>query len=383
MNGTAAPLIAHVIHRLDVGGLENGVVNLVNRMPAESYRHAIVCLAGYGEFRRRITRPDVQVVSLDKREGKDLRAYARLFKALRTLRPSIVHTRNIGTLDCQWVAMSAGVRRRVHGEHGWVAGDPRGQDRKNLRFRRACTPAVKCFVPMSRDIATWLERDVGVHRERIHQIYSGVDADRFCPGTAVPADLPWPSTRSDPEDLVVLGTVGRLDPVKNQGLLLAAFHRILESRPDLRRRARLIIAGDGPLRANLVETVRRRGLEDVVWVPGSRDDVPDLMRSMHVFVLPSLNEGISNTILEAMASRLPVVAGRVGGNPELVEEGVTGALFHHDSVDGLVEVLARYIDDPALRAGHGEAGRTRVLRQFSLDAMVRRYSQLYDQLMMD
>jgi glycosyltransferase involved in cell wall biosynthesis len=118
-------------------------------------------------------------------------------------------------------------------------------------------------------------------------------------------------------------------------------------------------------------------------VPGSRDDVPDLMRAMHVFVLPSMNEGISNTILEAMASGLPVVAGRVGGNPELVEEGVTGALFHHDSIDGLVEVLARYVDDPALRAGHGEAGRTRVLRQFSLDAMVRRYSQLYDQLMMD
>jgi sugar transferase (PEP-CTERM/EpsH1 system associated) len=376
----AVPLVAHVIHRLDVGGLENGIVNLVNRMPAARYRHAILCMTGFSDFRRRITRPDVQVVSLDKREGKDPAAYVRLFRLLRTLRPSIVHTRNIGTLDCQWVAAAAGVRRRVHGEHGWVADDPQGRNSKNLRFRRLCAPAVQRYVPMSLDIAAWLERDVGVRPQKIHQIYSGVDTDRFQPGTAGPPGLPW-SAESFDGDRVVLGTVGRLDPVKNQGLLLGAVHRILESRPELRRRIRLIIAGDGPLRASLAATVQRRGLEDVVWLPGARDDVPDLMRSMDLFVLPSLNEGISNTILEAMASALPVVAGRVGGNPELVEEGTTGMLFAGGSEGELVDALSRYLEAPDLRVRHGLAGRRRVLEQFSLDSMVQRYSQLYDQLM--
>ena len=137
-----APLIAHVIYRLDYGGLENGLVNLLNRMPREKYRHAIVCLAGFSAFRDRIARDDVEVVSVDKRPGKDLGAYARVWRQFTRLRPAIVHTRNLGTVDLQWVALAAGVRRRVHGEHGWDASDPRGESVRALRIRRACRPAI-------------------------------------------------------------------------------------------------------------------------------------------------------------------------------------------------------------------------------------------------
>ena len=100
-------LIAHLIYRLDYGGLENGLVNLVNRLPASRFRHAILCLAGYGEFRRRVARDDVEVVSVDKREGKDPRAYLRVLGHLRRLRPDVVHTRNLGTIDLQWLALAA------------------------------------------------------------------------------------------------------------------------------------------------------------------------------------------------------------------------------------------------------------------------------------
>lgn len=366
------PLVAHVIHRLDYGGLENGLVNLVNRLPAERYRHAIVCLSGYNEeFRQRIRRPDVEVISLGKRPGKDIAAYGRMWSLLRKLRPAIVHTRNLGTVDMQWVALAAGIRHRVHGEHGWEASDPKGLNPKGLRIRRACRPVIQRYVPMSQDIARWLKTSIGVDPSRIRQLYSGVDCNRFCPAPGDP--------RSAIRDPLSIGTVGRLDPVKNQSSLLTALCGLGQRDP----RIQLTVVGDGPLRASLEAQADSLGISNHVTFTGARSDTPELMRSFDVFVLPSLNEGISNTILEAMATGLPVVAGRVGGNPELVADGVTGRLYDPVDPQGLERALLPYLTDPALRQAHGKAGRNRVVQNFSLDAMVERYVGLYDELLAD
>jgi sugar transferase (PEP-CTERM/EpsH1 system associated) len=365
MTGERRARVAHVIHRLDYGGLENGLVNLVNRLPTDRYRHAIVCLAGYNPaFRERIRNAEVDVFSLDKRPGKDLGVYLRFWRLLRRLRPDIVHTRNLGTVDLQWVAWAAGVPRRVHGEHGWEAHDPQGLDPRGLRIRRACRPVIHRYVPMSQDIARWLERHVGVERARIRQLYSGVDSDLFHP----------PSTIGHP---LSLGTVGRLDPVKNQASLLATLSSLAPRFPGLR----LTVVGDGPLRASLEAQAASLGLTGRVSFTGARSDTPDLLRSFDLFVLPSVNEGISNTILEAMATGLPVVAGRVGGNPELVVDGVTGRLYDPADPEALEQALLPYLTDPALRRAHGEAARDRVVQNFSLDAMIARYQSLYDELL--
>lgn len=371
-------LIAHLIYRLDYGGLENGLVNLVNRLPAARFRHAVLCLAGYGEFRRRVARGDVEVVSIGKHDGKDPRAYLRVLGHLRRLRPDVVHTRNLGTIDLQWLALAAGVRHRVHGEHGFVADDPRGLSRRALRIRRACRPAIQRYVAMSRDIAAWIERDVGVSPARIRQIYSGVDTSLFRPEGLVPGDLPWRDERRD--ELVVLGTVGRLDPIKNQIALIEAVHRIGARQPALGARLRLIVAGDGPERGRLEEAAHRLTAPGQVWFAGARNDVPDLLRAMDVFVLPSLNEGISNTILEAMASAVPVVAARVGGNPELIADGETGALCATASAESLAACLVGYLAEAARLRAHGLAARRRACEGFSLEAMVGRYEQFYDEL---
>jgi sugar transferase (PEP-CTERM/EpsH1 system associated) len=369
-------LIAHVIYRLDYGGLENGLVNLVNRLPASEFDHAIVCLAGSSDFQRRITRAGVEVVSIDKQAGKDPAAYVRMWRVLRRLRPHIVHTRNLGTIDMQWVALAAGVPVRVHGEHGWTADDPQGLAPGNLRIRKACRPVIQRWVAMSRDIASWLERDVAVPAERVRQLYNGVDAGIFQPVGPALAEAPWAPAAGT----LTIGTVGRLDRVKNQSALLAAFHRILDRHPKLRGRLRLIIAGDGPMRRELMEVIERYGIGSDVWLPGARSDVPAVMRTMDVFVLPSLNEGISNTILEAMSTSRPVVAARVGGNSELVEHERTGLLYDSADPGALEEALLRYIEQPQLRLAHGAAARERVLAQFSLDAMVGRYAGFYRDL---
>jgi sugar transferase (PEP-CTERM/EpsH1 system associated) len=378
----AVPLIAHIVFRFDYGGLENGLVNLVNRLPVDRFRHAIVALDGIGEdFRRRLHRPDVPVLSIGKRPGKDLPSYYRMWRTLRRLQPDIVHTRNLGTLDMQLAAAAAGVRRRVHGEHGWSPADPQGLDPRNLRLRRLLRSLPRGYVAMSRDIARWLEKSIGVPAARIHQLYSGVDTGRFRPEGPVPADLPWSRDPGAGAPPVILGSVGRFDPIKNHAGLLRAFRAILDRHPEWRGRLRLIIAGDGPLRGDLAALARELGLEDSAWLPGARSDVPELMRAMDVFVLPSINEGISNTILEAMATGRPVVAGRAGGNPELVVDGLTGALYDQGDPNGLATAVEQYVQQADLRQSHGEAGRRRVIEQFSLDAMVTRYGEFYDDVL--
>lgn len=141
MNSSRPPLVAHIIHRLDVGGLENGLVNIINRTPPERYRHAIICMIDYNPaFRARIRREGVECHALHKREGKDLGVYFRLRRLLSELRPDIVHTRNLSALEAQLPAWLAGVRCRVHGEHGRDVHDIDGRNRKYNLLRRALRP---------------------------------------------------------------------------------------------------------------------------------------------------------------------------------------------------------------------------------------------------
>jgi sugar transferase (PEP-CTERM/EpsH1 system associated) len=377
MNCSRAPLVLHVIFRLDYGGLENGLVNLVNRMSPERFRHGIVCLAGFSDFRQRIRRPDVEVYSLDKRPGKDLGAYVRFWRLLRQVRPDVVHTRNIGTVDMQWLAWLAGVRGRVHGEHGWDAADPQGRRARGRIIRLVCRGAIQRYVAMSRDLASWLESSTGIASARITQIYNGVDTDRFATQGELPQDLPW---RGQSAGRIVFGTVGRLDPIKNQGALLDAFAATVREVPSGQSRLRLIVVGDGPLRSDLHARAAELGVADMVWFTGTRNDVPDLLRAMDVFVLPSLNEGISNTLLEAMAASRAVIAARVGGNPEIIEPGRTGALYDPRDPRGLAQVMIEYCNSPERVAAQGAAARERAVRSFGMGAMVDRYTALYEQL---
>lgn len=379
MSTDSAPLVAHIIFRLDVGGLENGLVNLINEMPEDRFRHVIICLTQHTEFRNRLSRQDVALISLEKREGKDFGMYWRLWKVLRKLRPDIVHTRNIGTLDCMPTAMLARVPHRVHGEHGRDIADVHGENRKYLRLRRICRPMVHKFVPMSRDLAIWLHEKAGVESSKIVQIYNGVDSQKFQPAGRPRVSLPV-ADFATPNQFVI-GSVGRMDPVKDQITLVKAFLHLRATLPDAEERIRLVHIGDGRLRDEALELMRRQGASQLAWLPGARDDIPALLRGFDLFVLPSLAEGISNTILEAMATGLPVVATRVGGNPELVTDGVTGSLVPPNDHEAMAVEIASYLEHPERVAAYGRAARERVESQFSLTAMVDGYLKLYENLL--
>jgi len=376
----AVPVVVNIIYRLGVGGMENGLVNLINRIPPDRFQHVIICLKDTTDFSQRIRRQDVKILSLHRKEGHDFGMFVNLFRLLREIKPDIVHTRNLATLECQFPAWLAGVRCRVHGEHGWDVQDPDGTNRKYQWLRRAFRPLVQRYIPLSLHLKRYLTEKIGVPDRKIRHICNGVDTEVFrpAPGSKPRIDAcPF----LDPERLVLFGTVGRMHGVKDQMNLVRAFLRLLQIRPEAKDSARLVLVGEGPLRQEAMLALREAGALDLAWLPGERPDVADILRGLDVFVLPSQAEGISNAILEAMATGLPVIATAVGGNPDLVVDGTTGRLVAAGSPLALADALAEYLDDRARIKAHGSAGLRRVLDQFSLDGMVGRYMAVYDELL--
>jgi sugar transferase (PEP-CTERM/EpsH1 system associated) len=375
-----SPLIVHIIYRLGIGGLENGLVNLINNMPAGAYRHAIISLKDSTDFQGRLMGSDVEIYQLNKKEGQDWGSFLQLYKLLKQIRPTIVHTRNLATLEYQLPAWLAGIKHRVHGEHGWDIFDPEGTNIKYQWVRRIIKPLIQQYIPLSKHLESYLTGKIQVSPEKITRICNGVDTTVFYPLQGNKTPLPGCSC-SFTQDEVVIGTVGRMHGVKDQLTLVKAFIYACEQQPTLKSRLKLIIVGDGPLREKAIHLLEENQLMENAWLPGERSDVAEIMRRLDLFILPSLAEGISNTILEAMATGLPVVATAVGGNPELVEDGKTGKLTTADDPVAMAEKILDYVSNDKKRRQHGQYARRRVLQRFSLAAMVDQYKTVYDSLL--
>jgi len=374
------PLILHVIHHLVTGGMENGLVSLINNLPASSFRHGIVCIEDYSDFRNRLNGSETEVVALQRSRIGTWRMRYRLFRMFRQLKPAIVHSRNKSGLDALLPARLAGVPHCVHGEHGWDVHDLDGLSIKERVLRRLHSPLVERYVTVSRSLRDYLVERVGIRPERITTICNGVDTDKFRPADRKPAGV-LPADLSG-DGLVIMGTVGRLQPVKDQQTLLAAFADLVRESGDAAASARLLMVGNGPLREALEQRAQALGIAHLTCFVGDRTDVAQLLQCMDVFVLPSLAEGISNTILEAMATGLPVIATRVGGNVELVRDGECGALFEAGDAAALKRLLAGYLVDPGSRRRHGERSRQLAVESFSLKAMVEGYRGAYERLIL-
>lgn len=373
------PLIAHVLYRLTTGGMERVLVTVINRTHAK-YRHAVICLDQVTAYRERIADPDVACFALHKKPGKDWACYFRLWRTLRRLKPDLVHTYNFGAVDAAPVAKCAGVRRVVHGERGRSANDPDGTNRKHRVLRRSLMPFIDRYLAVSQDLRNWLVEKVGIDPSKVVCIPNGIDATGFVVGPAKKQSRPLLGSFAPP-GTILIGTVGRLDPVKDQAGLIAAFNLLCASAPQLRSRLRLAIAGEGPQRTVLEAQIAELGLAPQVCLLGNREDVPALLAEFDIFVLSSIAEGMPGVLLEAMAAGLPVVATEVGGVNEVVLRGVTGLLVPPSNPSLLSDALSNYVSDEALRVRHGSAGRRKAETGFSLDQMVAAYVELYDELL--
>ena len=192
-------------------------------------------------------------------------------------------------------------------------------------LRKAIRPVIDNFITVSKDLENWLIDTIDVAPDHINQIYNGVDSLSFCPRKRRPASNIGPEGFFT-DNTFVIGSVGRMEDVKDYPTLIRVFLQLLSKESSLHSRLRLLIVGEGSSRNKCIQMLREAGAQSYAWLPGERADIPELMRTMDLFVLPSLGEGISNTILEAMSTGLPIVATRVGGNTELVKEECTGKL---------------------------------------------------------
>jgi sugar transferase (PEP-CTERM/EpsH1 system associated) len=379
--------ILHVVHSLEVGGLENGLVNLLNCLDPKRFEQTVCCLTSAGKFAERIKTPNVEIIEFKMPAGQFRFPLLRLAKLFHRLSPNIVHTRGWPTIDAVFAARCAGVSHLVHGEHGREHSDVEGNNWKRNQIRRLVGHLVDRYVIVCDFFRLWLNEMCRVKNERIIYIPNGVDTEKFRPADdnsaleAVPSEArkTLRSRLGLPPGSVLVGTVGRLDPVKDFPTLMKGFRRISASFSG----AKLVIVGDGPVRSSLFRLGEELGLDaSLIWL-GERSDIPELLRCFDIFIQTSVFEGMSNTILEAMASSLPIIATDTGGNPEIVSDGENGILVPVGGVRELSVALQKYLSDPVLRNKHGTSSRARALNCFDLPLMAARYAEMYETLVSD
>ncbi|MFK7964997.1 MAG: glycosyltransferase [Burkholderiaceae bacterium] len=376
------PLIVHLVYRFATGGLENGLSNLVNALPAQLARHHIIALVGVDQtFASRITSKNCTIENLGANANQQtLRLLPAVYRRLKALKPQLVHTRNVATLECQYAAWIARVPRRVHGEHGWDEADQYGRNRRYTRLRQLTKNVIHQQVALSSRTSDYLKETVGVAGHKLREIHNGVDTKRFEPASDRANDSK-PGGWAFSQDNFVIGSVGRLSSVKNQRLMCLAFSALRQRHDHFRQKAKLVIVGDGPDRIQLQQLVAAEDMADAVWFAGDRSDIPQMLQQMDVFCLPSKAEGLSNSVLEAMATGLPIVATDVGGNSEQIDDGVSGLITPSEDANAMANAFEQVFDSTSMGERLGQAARKKAVSCFSLQSMVAEYQQLYTDML--
>jgi glycosyltransferase involved in cell wall biosynthesis len=359
--------VLHLSSTSGPGGAETIVKRLAPSLDSARFR-SIVCLFRRGWLYDAVTAQGMPTSVIGMNGALDLewvRAFRRL---IRKERVAVIHahefTANVyGSLVGQITGVP--VVATVHGKSYFT-------DQAKRRMAYRYVSRVSRMVAVSEDLKQFIVARAGVAEHRVSVVYNGVDASD--PPRAEQSRALRTSLGLDGCDHVI-GAVGSLYPVKGHIHLIRALPGILRACPG----TLLLLVGQGELESSLRAEVASRNLETHVRFLGFRSDVPALLSLFDVFVLPSLSEGLSMALLEAMAAGNPVVATRVGGNPELVLDADTGFLVGAESPDSISDKVVRILQDKALAARMGESGRRRVREKFSFRAMVDRYQGYYEQ----
>jgi glycosyltransferase involved in cell wall biosynthesis len=353
--------VVHLVNTLEIGGLEMVVANLAERIRRRFQLH-VICLEGLGPVASRLAYAGVPVECIGRRGTSVVRSVIDLRQRLRALRPDVIHTHNekahirgaLATLA--WCVPPALVHTR-HGRSrvtGWAASVA----------NRIALWRSQYIVSVSDD-ASAIPRLEGARPERVRVIRNGVDIDSH------------ESSRDQAESRMRAVAVSRLTPVKDLHTMLRAARIVADAREEFH----LDIVGDGPSRPDLEAFCRVLGLERHVTFHGASEDVRRFLTTATVFVQSSLSEGISLTLLEAMAAGLPIVATQIGGTPEVVEQGHTGILVAPRDPEALAGAMLTVSNDRGLARSMGRSARRRAETSFSLSRMTAAYEALYEEVL--
>ncbi|NIA09571.1 MAG: glycosyltransferase [Nitrospiraceae bacterium] len=359
--------IAHVLYSFSsIGGLENGLVNILNYLDSAKFEHVVVSLTGLGSIRQRVTAENVKYFALDKPEGNDMTLPFRLYRIFRKEKVDVVHLRNWATMVEGYVAARlAGAPCLIYSEHG--------RHFEDVWQKKRLKTAVHCFILNHVDVTLCVSKTVADEMKKLYRlrrdvrvILNGVDTERFKPLSKTEARR---KLGFDPESKII-GSVGRLDKGKNFDQLIIDFLSTVDF-------GQLVIVGDGPERDKLKSIINKHYTRNRVILTGHLNDVPVVLNCFDLFVLPSGSEGLSNVVLEAMACGLPVIAYDVGGNKELIVNEKGGYLVDLNNRTGFSKAIESLMRDPVLRKQMGDYNRARVSKNFSVKNMAALYSAMY------
>lgn len=353
--------VMHIVLGLQVGGLEKFVLDLIDKYSLE-IKPMIVCLEGKGELGGRYD--DLDIVELRKEPGINIKTVKQLISLIKEKKVDVLHTHNPGPHFYGAISGYLTGRPVIHTKHG--RNYP--ADIKKVWLNKISSFLTEKIVAVSQNAAEICLEVEKIPASKVTVILNGVDTNLFCA-----VDV---GNRKD-QGLVYVGIVARLSVEKDHRTLLAACKLLTEKTTEFH----LEIIGDGPLRCVLEATVKDLDLDKYVSFSGMRHNVSELLRQLDVFVLSSTTEGISLTLLEAMATELPIVATDVGGNPEVVIDGETGYIVPSQNPEEMANKLFRLIDDENMRRQMGKKGRERVVENFSIKETARQYEELYSSVL--
>ncbi len=370
MNGAAPKsVVCQLVHGLPVGGTEVLVDRLVRRL-ASRFRIVIACLDEIGELGQRLIDDGVQVHSLHRRPGFDWSCVRRLARLLADERVQLVHAHQYTPFAYAAATRLLGRRPRiVFTEHGRFYPDYASRKRKV--FNRLMTTRRDRLIAVGASVRQALIDNEGLSASQIQVIYNGVDLSPLAGASGRRAPMRQELGVTDDEFLVL--QVARLNTIKDHATAIRALAAAIPSCPHMR----LALVGDGPERQNIETQIAAHKLEKHVTMLGQRRDVADLLAAADAFLLTSVSEGIPVTIIEAMATGLPVVSTAVGGVPELISHGESGLVAPAGDDAQLAEALVRLASDAGLRSQLAECARRRAVTRFSEDQMVDQYARLY------
>jgi glycosyltransferase involved in cell wall biosynthesis len=349
--------VAHATLGLDVGGQEKLLVEFARHGDHARFALTFVSLTGRGKLSDTLEALGCRVIAMEEPPGLRPGMIWRLRHLFRRERFDVIHTHDDKPLlyagPAGWLA---GVPRRVHTHHHGCIPQMGGRQRRLVAW---ASRLVNPFVCVSQDAARYAAEQ-GISASKLRVFWNGIDLARFA------------YRGPQPEGPAV--TVARLSPEKDVRNLLGAARQVIDVMPGFR----LEIAGDGPCRTELMELADELHLGEHVRFLGEVGDVSALLGRASLFVLPSQSEGISLTILEAMARGLPVVATRVGGTPEVVEDGETGLLVAARDSAALAHGILQLAGNPQEARRMGLAARQRAEMHFDVRKMVAQYEALYD-----
>jgi sugar transferase (PEP-CTERM/EpsH1 system associated) len=359
--------VLHVIPQFSIGGREKVVHSLIRGLNGDFFECSLVSLKDSVPPPGFFTSEDLGLLSLGKRnQGVDLFLISRLRRFIAQNKFHIVHVHNPGTLIYGGIAAKlAGVRVIVNTEHGYSYSISRKKKLAESLLRNRISTTIAVCDALKR----YLCLTYSVKGEKVVVIRNGIDANRYF----MPDVNPELRKELGKENKTIIGAIGRLDPIKGHKVLLEAFSECLQQN----RSMKLVVVGDGPLRKPLENLASSLGIHEHILFMGNRLEIPQILTFIDIFVLPSLNEGLSITLLEAMAAGKAIIATNVGGNPEVIDDAENGILVKPESPSVLAQAMLDLAKDNERRVLLGRAAREKVVKCFSRDQFVAQIQSLY------